>query len=48
VIPTGSLTVVRRIRLEADDPMLDSMIDIWSEAQREALYRLPPFPWQTA
>jgi putative proteasome-type protease len=47
VIPTGSLTVARRIRLEADDPMLDSMIEIWSEAQREALYRLPPFPWQT-
>jgi hypothetical protein len=22
------------------------MIDIWSDAQREALYRLPALPWQ--
>lgn len=46
VIPRGSLAIARRLRLEADDPMLTAMIDIWSDAQREALYRLPALPWQ--
>jgi putative proteasome-type protease len=46
VIPRGSLTIERRLRLEADDPMLTEMIDIWSDAQREALYHLPALPWQ--
>jgi len=47
VIPRGSLTIERRLRLEADDPMLTEMIDTWSDAQREALYHLPALPWQT-
>lgn len=46
VIPSGSLAIEQRLRLEADDPMLTEMIDIWSDAQREALYRLPALPWQ--
>jgi putative proteasome-type protease len=46
VIPRGSLSIERRLRLEADDPMLAEMIDIWSNAQREALYRLPALAWQ--
>ncbi|MFO0105350.1 MAG: 20S proteasome subunit A/B [Cyanobium sp.] len=46
VIPSGSLAIERRLRLEADNPMLTEMIDIWSDAQREALYRLPALPWQ--
>ena len=46
VIPSGTLAVERRLHLEADDPMLTTMIDIWSDAQREALYRLPALPWQ--
>jgi putative proteasome-type protease len=46
VIPRGSLSIERRLRLEADDPMLAEMIDIWSDAQREALYRLPALAWQ--
>jgi putative proteasome-type protease len=46
VIPSSTLAVERRLRLEADDPMLTEMIDIWSDAQREALYRLPTLPWQ--
>lgn len=46
VIPSGSLAIERRLRLEADDPMLTEMIDIWSDAQREALYRLPALSWQ--
>jgi putative proteasome-type protease len=48
VIPSGSLAIERRVRLEADNPMLTEMIDIWSDAQREALYRLPTLPWQTS
>jgi putative proteasome-type protease len=46
VIPSGTLAIERRLRLEADNPMLTEMIDIWSDAQREALYRLPALPWQ--
>ena len=46
VIPRGSLAIERRLRLEADDPMLGEMINTWSDAQREALYRLPALPWQ--
>jgi len=46
VIPSGTLAIERRLRLEADHPMLTEMIDIWSDAQREALYRLPALPWQ--
>jgi predicted proteasome-type protease len=32
--------------VNADDPRLDQMIDTWREAQREALHRLPAFPWE--
>lgn len=46
VIPAGSLSIAQQIRIEADDPSLDAMIDTWSEAQREALYRLPRLPWE--
>jgi putative proteasome-type protease len=46
VIPRGTLAIERRLHLEADHPMLTEMIDIWSDAQREALYRLPALPWQ--
>ncbi|MGL6132901.1 MAG: 20S proteasome subunit A/B [Prochlorococcaceae cyanobacterium] len=46
VIPAGKLSISQQFKLEADDPMLSTMIDIWSEAQREALYRLPPLPWE--
>jgi putative proteasome-type protease len=47
VIPAGSLSIAEQLKLEADDPMLTAMIDTWSDAQREALYRLPRFPWET-
>ena len=46
VIPAGSLSVAHQMKVEADDPSLDAMIDTWSEAQREALYRLPRLPWE--
>ncbi|MFN6340124.1 MAG: 20S proteasome subunit A/B [Cyanobacteriota bacterium] len=48
VIPAGSLTIAQQIKVEADDPILDEMVDVWIEAQREALYRLPSLPWEKA
>jgi putative proteasome-type protease len=47
VIPAGTRTIAEQIKVEGDDPILDAMIDTWIEAQREALYRLPPLPWET-
>jgi putative proteasome-type protease len=46
VIEAGEMTISRQIKVEADDPSLDEMIDTWVEAQREALYRLPRLPWE--
>jgi putative proteasome-type protease len=46
VIPAGSLRIAHQLRIEADDPDLLSMFEIWSEAQREALHRLPQLPWE--
>ena len=37
-----------RKHLFRDDPRLDQMIETWREAQREALHRLPQFPWEGA
>ncbi|MFN9610595.1 MAG: 20S proteasome subunit A/B, partial [bacterium] len=46
VIEAGSLRIAHQLKLEADDPRLDAMIDTWRAAQREALHRLPQFPWE--
>jgi putative proteasome-type protease len=46
LIPAGSLTIAQQRKIEADDADLATMFDIWSEAQREALYRLPRFAWE--
>jgi putative proteasome-type protease len=46
VIEAGQKTISHQMKVEAEDPRLDAMIDVWSEAQREALYRLPPLPWE--
>lgn len=46
VIPAGSLRIAQKLRIDADDPDLRAMIEIWSEAQREALHRLPQLPWE--
>ena len=46
VIEAGSLRIAHQLRVEADSPRLRAMIDTWSEAQREALYHLPRFPWE--
>ncbi|MBM5816060.1 MAG: 20S proteasome subunit A/B [Cyanobacteria bacterium K_Offshore_surface_m2_239] len=46
VIPAGTHTIAHQVKIEGDDPLLASMIDTWSEAQREALYRLPHLPWE--
>jgi putative proteasome-type protease len=47
LIPAGSLAIAQQRKIEADDPDLATMFDIWSEAQREALYRLPRFAWES-
>lgn len=47
VIPAGKRAISQQIKIAGDDPMLASIIDIWSEAQRETLYRLPHLPWET-
>ena len=47
LIPAGSLTIAHQRKIEADDPDLATMFDIWSGAQREALYRLPRFSWES-
>jgi putative proteasome-type protease len=46
VIPAGKRAIAQQIKIQGDDPMLASIIDIWSESQREALYRLPHLPWE--
>ena len=46
IIPAGSHSISHQLRLEADDPYLDSLIAIWSDCHREALYRVPRFPWE--
>jgi putative proteasome-type protease len=46
IIPADSLSISHQLKLEADDPRLASMIEVWSNAQREALYRLPRFAWE--
>ncbi len=46
LIPAGSLAISHQLKLEADAPELFEMIETWSDAQREALYRLPHFPWE--
>jgi putative proteasome-type protease len=48
IIPAGRLSIAHQLKFEADDPALTSSIDLWSEAQREALYRLPRLPWERA
>ncbi|MFN7228779.1 MAG: 20S proteasome subunit A/B [Synechococcaceae cyanobacterium] len=47
VIPAGSLTIARQLRVEAGDASLAAMAGIWNEAQREALHRLPRLPWES-
>lgn len=46
MIPAGSLAISHQFKLEADSPELSKMIETWCDAQREALYRLPHFPWE--
>jgi len=48
MIPADSLAISHQLKLEADAPELSEMIETWCDAQREALYRLPHFPWERA
>jgi putative proteasome-type protease len=46
VIEAGRKSIAQQIKVEGDHPLLEEMIDLWSEAQREALHRLPRLPWE--
>ena len=46
VIQAGRKSIAHQVRIGADDPRLDEMINTWSAAQREALHRLPRLPWE--
>lgn len=46
IVPADALAITQQLQFEAEAPELAAMIDIWSDAQREALHRLPPFPWE--
>ncbi len=46
IVPRNALAISHQIKLEAEAPELAAMIEIWSSAQREALYRLPHFSWE--
>ena len=46
VIEAGRKTIAHQLKLEAGDPSLEAMIQTWSQAQREALHRLPRLPWE--
>ena len=46
ILPTDALEMSHQLTLGAEAPELAAMVETWSEAQREALHRLPPFPWE--
>jgi putative proteasome-type protease len=46
IIEAGRKTVAHQLKMEAGDPSLEAMIHTWSQAQREALHRLPRHPWE--
>ena len=46
VIAAGGLSIAQQLRIKASDPILTEMMDLWCEAQREALHRLPRLPWE--
>ena len=44
--PRDSLAISQQLKLERGAPELDSIVDVWNDSQREALQRLPRFPWE--
>ncbi|WP_094586473.1 20S proteasome subunit A/B [Synechococcus sp. BO 8801] len=48
IVPADALTIAHRLTFAADAPELAAMVETWSDAQREALHRLPSFPWEQA
>jgi putative proteasome-type protease len=48
IVPRNTMAISHRVKFEAEAPELAAMIEIWSDAQREALYRLPHFTWEHA
>ncbi len=48
IVPRDTLAIAQKLKLEAEAPELAAMFQTWSEAQREALHRLPSFAWELA
>lgn len=46
ILPADTLAIAHRLTFGADAPELAAMVETWSDAQREALHRLPSFPWE--
>ncbi len=47
-MPDNDLTASRHLSLGEDDAFYRSISDTWSDGLRQALNRLPPFPWEGA
>lgn len=48
ILPADALALAHQLTLGAEAPELAAMVETWSDAQREALHRLPSFPWEQA
>ncbi|WP_245552628.1 20S proteasome subunit A/B [Cyanobium gracile] len=46
ILPANALAVTHRVTFDPEAPELAAMVETWSDAQREALHRLPSFPWE--
>ncbi|MCT0198143.1 20S proteasome subunit A/B [Synechococcus sp. CS-1325] len=44
--PRDSLAISQQLKLERGAAELDTMVDVWNESQRQALERMPRFPWE--
>jgi putative proteasome-type protease len=48
ILPADALAMSHQLTLGAEAPELAAMVETWSDAQREALHRMPSFPWEQA
>jgi putative proteasome-type protease len=46
ILPADALAVTHRVTFDPEAPELAAMVETWSDAQREALHRLPSFSWE--
>lgn len=46
LVPTDALRVSRHLKLEKDSIEVSRSMEVWTRTMREALQRLPRFPWE--